>query len=161
MKRLQSLNFSASVATILLMAVKLIFDFFNVQGVDTTLDPQQVADGILSKNWEFISQVAIPGVWVMILKLVTNIKNGTFSWSALWSSPNFLTAAITLVIVILNGVGFAIAETAAPEIAEAIASGSFASIIVAILINIANPLWHFIQDWLAKIKENKAKTVNG
>lgn len=149
--RLQSVNFLASTIAIVLI-------FFNIQGVDTTLDPNQTANELLAKNWEFMSQVMIPSLMAMVFKLVANIKAGLFSWKKVIQSPNFITAAVTLIATLLTGLGYVIPATAGTEISDAILSGSTLSIIVAVLFNFANPLWHFIQDWINKLKAKKNDT---
>lgn len=141
--RLESQNFLTSVVTLLLIAL-------GVQGIEVTLNAEEVVREVLAKNLEFISTVLIPSVITIVFKVSQNVKNGTFQLSKLWKSPNFITQAITVLAGILTFIGILLPDTAPQALSDAIFSGSVGSIITAIIVNVGNPLWHFIQDLLKK-----------
>lgn len=150
--RAKSQSFLATVLTLLIMAA-------GVQGIQVDITGEQVVQEILAKNWDFILNSMLPAVGVMVFKLYQKIKDRTFQWNLFFKDANFMTFALTIIIGLLNGIGFVVAQTASAEIAAAIASGSLISIGVAVLLNIANPLWHFIQDWLKKNKPEGEKAT--
>lgn len=147
--RIQSQNFLVSIITLIFMA-------FGVQGVTVDLTGEQVVQEVMAQNWDFIVNVLIPTLSLMVFKLTEKIKDGSFKWSLFIKDTNFMTFGLTVIIGLLNGIGFVIASTASAEIAQAIASGSVISILIAIFLNVANPLWHFIRDLINK---NKTKTA--
>lgn len=143
--RIQSQNFLTSIVTLIFMA-------FGVQGIQINLTGEQVVTEVMAQNWDFIVNALIPTLSLMVFKLSEKIKDKTFQWSLFVKDTNFMTFGLTVIIGLLNGIGFVIAETASAEIAAAIASGSVISILIAIFLNVANPLWHFIRDLLNKNK---------
>lgn len=141
--RLESQNFLANL-------VMLVFIGLGVNGIDTTLDPGQTVTEIMAKNMDFIIQILIPAVITMGAKIVKNVQAGTFSFKAMIKSPNFVTQAIVVLSGIFGFIGIMLPETASTELTNAIFGGTIITLIGAIIANVVNPIWHFIQDRIKK-----------
>ena len=141
--RLESQNFLTNL-------VMLVFIGLGVNGIDTTLDPGQTVTEIMAKNMDFIIQILIPAVITMGAKIVKNVQAGTFSFKAMIKSPNFVTQAIVVLSGIFGFIGILLPETAPIELTNAIFGGTIITLIGAIIANVVNPIWHFIQDRIKK-----------
>ncbi len=141
--RLESQNFLTNVVT-------LLFLFLGVQGVDTTLDPEATVVALLTKDLDFIISILIPGLITIVFKVWKNVQSGTFDLKKLWKSPNFITQGITVLAGVLAFVGIILPPDAPVALTGAIFSGSIAVLISAIVLNVLNPIWHWIQDKLKK-----------
>ena len=141
--RLESQNFLTNVVT-------LLFIFLGVQGIDTALDPEATVVGLLTKDVEFIVSILIPGLITIIFKVVKNMQAGLFDWKKMWKSLNFITQAITVLAGALSFVGIILPPDAPADLSGAIFSGSIAVLISAIVLNVLNPIWHWLQDKLKK-----------
>lgn len=133
--------------------VTLLFIALGVQGIDTTLDPEATVVGILSKDVEFLVTILVPGLITILFKVSQNIQAGTFDWRKLFKSPNFITQAITVLAGVLGTIGIILPETAPQELSGAIFGGSIAALVSAIVLNVINPIWHWIQDRIKKNQE--------
>jgi len=145
--RLESQNFLTNV-------VILVFIALGVNGIETELDPALTVQEILAKNMDFIIQILIPAVITIGAKVWKNVQAGTFSFRAMIKSPNFITQAITVLSGVVAFIGIILPVNAPVELTEAIFGGSIIVLIGAIIANVINPIWHWIQD---KIKAGKAK----
>lgn len=146
--RLESQNFLTNL-------VMLVFIGLGINGIDTTLDPGQTVTEIMAKNMDFIVQILIPAVITMGAKIVKNVQAGTFSFKAMIKSPNFITQAIVVLSGIFGFIGIMLPDTAPTELTNAIFGGTIITLIGAIIANVVNPIWHFIQE---RIKAGKATT---
>lgn len=144
--RLESTNFITNV-------VILVFIALGINGIETNLDPAQTVQEIMAKNMDFIIQILIPASITIISKVWKNVQAGTFSFKAMIQSPNFITQALVVLAGILNFIGIILPANAPVELTNAIFSGSIIVLIGAIIANVINPIWHWIQD---KIKAGKA-----
>lgn len=149
--RLQSQNFLTNVVTLLFIAL-------GAMGVETNLDPDATAVGILSKDVEFLVTILVPGLITIIFKVSQNIQAGTFDWKKLFKSPNFITQGITVLAAMLGTIGIMLPETAPIELTNAIFGGSIAALVSAIVLNVINPVWHWLQDRLKKDQPAPAPT---
>lgn len=144
--RLESTNFLTNVVT-------LVFIALAATGITTTLDPGQTVISVMAKDMDFIIQIGIPAVITMGAKIWKNIQAGTFSFKAMIKSPNFITQALVVFSGIMAMIGIVLPETAPVELTNAIFGGSVLVLIGAIIANIINPIWHFLQPLLKPKKD--------
>ena len=144
--RLESSNFLTNM-------VILVFIALGINGIETTLDPAQTVQEVMAKNMEFIVQILIPAAITMIAKIWKNVQAKTFSFKAMIKSPNFVTQAIVVLAGLLGFIGIMLPDTAPAELTNAIFSGSVITLVGAVIANIINPLWHWIQDLIKKGKD--------
>lgn len=147
--RLESTNFLTNV-------VILIFIGLGVNGITTDLNPEETVWKLLAKDMDFLVQIFIPAVITMGAKIWKNIQAKTFSFKAMIKSRNFITQAIVVVAAILGFIGISLPETAPAELTNAIFSGSVITLVGAVIANVINPLWHWIQDLIKKGKDTPA-----
>lgn len=147
--RLESSNFLTNM-------VILVFIALGINGIETTLDPAQTVQEVMAKNMEFIVQILIPAAITMIAKIWKNVQAKTFSFKAMIKSPNFVTQAIVVLAGLLGFIGIMLPDTAPAELTNAIFSGSVITLVGAVIANIINPLWHWIQDLIKKGKDTPA-----
>lgn len=145
--RLESQNFLTNMVTLLFIALGAL-------GVETTLDPEATVVGILSKDVEFLVTILVPGLITIIFKVSQNIQAGTFDWKKLFKSPNFITQGITVLAALLGTIGIMLPETAPMELTNAIFGGSIAVLVSAIVLNVINPVWHWLQDRLKRQQDS-------
>ena len=144
--RLESTNFLTNV-------VILIFIALGINGIETTLNPEETVRELLAKNLDFIIQIFVPAIITIGAKVVKNVQAGTFSFKAMVKSPNFITQAITVLSGLVAFVGIILPPDAPVALTEALFSGSVIVLIGAVIANIVNPLWHWIQELLKKKKD--------
>ena len=138
-KRIDSQNFLTSIITVVIA----IAGFNNIT---LDLDPSETAMNILTKNWQYLIEVAGPTLITFSLKVIKAIQDKTFTFKGLLKSPNAVTALITLVAVLITGFGIILDPVAPQAVTDALFSGSIISIITALIAYIANPLYHFFFD---------------
>lgn len=144
--RLESTNFLTNV-------VILIFIALGINGIETTLNPEETVRELLAKNLDFIIQIFVPAIITIGAKVVKNVQAGTFSFKAMVKSPNFITQAITVLSGLVAFVGIILPPDAPAALTEALFSGSVIVLIGAVIANIVNPLWHWLQELLKKKKD--------
>jgi len=133
---LNSRNFFISLLSVLLMAIEL-------NGFNVSTDAGQIYDAIDAGQVSTIVSIFFVNFLNPILKLAS--KTASWSWGFL-KSPNFLTQVATVLLVGLAGLGIAFPDGAAAAVVDSIFQGGFQTIVVALVINILNPLYHFFFD---------------
>lgn len=133
---LNSRNFFVSLISIILLAIEL-------NGFPVSTDAGQIFDAVDAGQVSSIISIFFVNFLNPILKLASKAKKWT--WDFL-KSPNFITQALTVFLIGLTGFGIAFPEGAAANIVDAIFQGGFQTIVVALVINILNPLYHFFFD---------------
>ena len=142
---LKSKNFLVSIITLVLLA-------FEANSLPINVKPEQIADVVLSQDFGAIIALVVMNFLNPIMKLAT--KATKWDWGFL-KSPNFWTQGLTVVLVIIAAFGIDFPNNAAPALVTAYYSKQFSIIAMAILINVVNPIYHFIKD--ARPKEVAAK----
>lgn len=133
---LNSKNFFVSLISIILMAIEL-----NGFSVNTT--PDELYNAIDLGQVSTIVSIFFVNFLNPILKLAS--KAATWTWDFL-KSPNFITQIVTVVLIGLAGLGIVFPQGAAANVVNAIFQGGFETIVVALVVNILNPLYHFFFD---------------
>jgi len=141
--RLESQNFLTNI-------IVLIFIALGVNGIDATLDPGATAAAILARDLDFLLSVAVPSLMTITFKVWQAVQKKAFSFRAMLGSPNFITQAITVLAAIVGSIGIILPPDAPEALTSAIFSGSIGVIIAAVVLNILNPIWHWIQDRMKK-----------
>ena len=142
---LDSKNFFVSLITLILLP-------FTLNGLELPADASQVSgvvyDALISGNIGTIIAVVLPN---LVNPLMKWIQNGISGWS--WGfikSTNFWTQALTVLIIVLTGIGFVFPDGAAGNLIDAVFSGEFGAIASAFVINVVNVVYHFIKTANAK-----------
>lgn len=133
---LNSRNFFVSLISIILMAIEL-------NGFNINTDAGQIYDAIDAGQVSTIVSIFFVNFLNPILKLAS--KAATWTWDFL-KSPNFITQVVTVILIGLTGLGIAFPSGAAAAVVDSIFQGGFQTIVVALVINILNPLYHFFFD---------------
>ena len=120
---LQSKNFFVSILTL----VALFFAYFGVELPNTPSDIIDSAEGLGLVG--LITSVILPNFFNPIIKLIAEWKLNGFNWGFL-QSPNFATQFSTVVLATLE------------------VAGVTNTVLIAIIINVVNFLWHVIFDTL-------------
>lgn len=131
---LASRNFFVSLVTLVTLALA-------AQGQQVEINPEQVVDTVLNRDFIAIFTVVVPNLLNPVLKI---IQTG-WSWAFL-KSKNFWTQVITVVLMLATGFGLMFPESAVAELVEAIFGGGLGAIVTAVVVNLVNPLYHFIFD---------------
>lgn len=142
---LDSRNFFVSIISLILFTVSQISGAPIPEGAS-----QELLDAISSQDLLMIFTIAVPNFVNPVLKI---IKDKLWTWK-IFKSKNFLTQALTVLLLGVSGFGIAFPDGAASQIMDSIFGGEGTVMISAFVINIINPLWHFIFD-----KPKKLKTV--
>lgn len=133
---LQSKNFLVSVITLVLLA-------FEANSLQVNVKPEQVADVLLNRDLGAIIALIVMNFLNPIMKLAT--KAAKWDWGFV-KSPNFWTQGLTVVLVLIATFGIQFPDNAAPELITAYYSKQFSVIAMALLINVINPVYHFIKN---------------
>lgn len=133
---LNSRNFFVSLISIILMAIEL-------NGFNVNVEPGQIYDAIDLGQVSTIVSIFFVNFLNPILKLAS--KAASWTWDFL-KSPNFITQVITVILIGLTGLGIVFPQGAAANVVDAIFQGGFETIMVALVVNIINPLYHFFFD---------------
>lgn len=131
---LDSRNFFVSLVSIIMLMMA-------AQGAAIDVPAEQVVDIFLRADVVGMFSVIVPNVINPILK----ITKAGFSWAFL-KSANFWTQAGTFILLALAGAGIVFPDGAAAAIVAAIFGGNVGTIITALVVNLLNPLYHFIFD---------------
>ena len=133
---LNSRNFFVSIISIILLMLE-----FN--DLSTGVDAETIWEAFTSADLGRILSIVL----VNFLNPIMKIIRGEASWSfGFLKSKNFWTQSLTAIFVLLAGLGIVFPDGAASALVEAIFGGQFEIISLAIVVNIINPLWHFIFD---------------
>lgn len=149
---LESQNFLTNV-------IILAFMGLGVNGIDTALNPGEFALAVLARDMEFLISVALPAIITITFKVTKNIQAKTFSFARMIKSPNFITQAITVLALLVGGIGIILPPDAPQALTGAIFSGSIGVIIAAVVLNVLNPLWHWLQNRTKKDPAQLPKKV--
>lgn len=133
---LNSRNFFVSLISILLLAIEL-------NGFPVSTDAGQIFDAVGAGQVSAIISIFFVNFLNPILKLASKAKKWT--WDFL-KSPNFITQVVTVILIGLTGLGISFPDGAAAAIVDSIFQGGFQTIVVALVVNILNPLYHFFFD---------------
>ena len=147
MKKLQAIAESRNFGVTLLSIVFLAFSYNGIE-----INPDQAAQTL----WDALAGGDLALLFPVLLTNVINpilsfVKNG-FSFGFI-KTLNFWTQAATFVILLLTGYGFVFPQGAAADVVNTIFGGNLTAIIVALLINVVNPVWQ----WLSTFVFNKDK----
>ncbi len=143
---LESKNFLVSIITLVLLA-------FEANSLQVNVKPEQIADTILNRDLGAILALVVMNFLNPIMKLAT--KAAKWDWGFV-KSPNFWTQALTVVLVLVAVLGIEFPKNAAPELVAAYYSKQFSVIGMALLINVFNPIYHFIKNKQAKDETAKS-----
>jgi len=130
---LQSRNFLVSIVSLVLLS-------FQANHINVDVGAGEIVDVVMSKDLGAILSLAVLNLINPIMKLAS--KSTTWDWG-FTKSPNFWTQVLTVVLVLIAGVGIPFPENASAELITAWASKEFSVIAIAIIVNVANPLYHF------------------
>jgi len=138
--RLDSSNFFVNLITLLLLP-------FVANGLDLPAPTAEVSEvvfnAISSGDIAVIIGVALPNLLNPLFKL---FQNGVAGWS--WDflkSANFWTQAVTAALLIFAGMGLVFPDQAATDIVDSLFTGEVIAIILAMVINVINPLIHYFK----------------
>jgi len=134
---LGSRNFFVSIISLIMFTVSQLAGAQIPEGAS-----EQLLDAINAQDLAMIFTIAVPNLVNPILKIV---KDKLFTWK-IFKSVNFVTQAATVLLLGLAGFGLMFPEGAAANVVEAIFGGDTGVMISAIVINVVNPLYHFIFD---------------
>ena len=133
---LDSRNFFVSLVSLILLA-------FTSNGLESGVNADQIVNIIGSNDLGAIVGLIAVNFFNPLMKIFS--KGFKFEWTFL-QSPNFLTQFITVVLSLVALLGVVFPTEAAAEVSNAFASREFLPIAMALVINVANPVWHFFFD---------------
>ncbi len=131
-----SRNFYVSLVSIVLF----IFDF-NQLGLNLT--PEAIVDAILSGDSNALLLMLVNFI-NPILKIINNTAE--WSWSFLRSWNFWIQVGTGVLFAATLYIGIEFPDNAVTEISEALQSGVIGTITLAFVVNILNPILHFIFD---------------
>lgn len=131
---LDSRNFFVSLVSIAMLVL-------TSQGVQIDLPADQVVDIFMRADVVGVLSVIVPNLLNPIMKIA---KTG-FSWAFL-KSKNFWVQAGTFIILALSGLGIVFPDGAAASIVDTVFQGNAGAIVTALVVNLANPIYHFVFD---------------
>jgi hypothetical protein len=134
-KSIQSQNFFVSLVTLILLA-------FEANALSVNVGAEQIVSVLASKDAGAIISLFVLNFINPIMKLLN--KTQEWDWGFL-KSPNFWTQSLTVVLAAVAIFGLQLPEDAAPELVSAYYSQQFSIISVAVVINIINPIYHFLK----------------
>jgi len=134
-KSIQSQNFFVSLVTLILLA-------FEANALSVNVGAEQIVSVLASKDAGAIISLFVLNFINPIMKLLS--KTQEWDWGFL-KSPNFWTQSLTVVLAAVAIFGLQLPEDAAPELVSAYYSQQFSIISVAVVINIINPIYHFLK----------------
>jgi len=134
-KSIQSQNFFVSLVTLILLA-------FEANALSVNVGAEQIVSVLASKDAGAIISLFVLNFINPIMKLLS--KTQEWDWGFL-KSPNFWTQSLTVLLAAVAIFGLQLPEDAAPELVSAYYSQQFSIISVAVVINIINPIYHFLK----------------
>jgi hypothetical protein len=132
---LKSQNFFVSLVTLLLLA-------FEANNLTVNINPEQVVDTLLSRDAGAIISLVVLNFANPILKLISNASSWSWGFTR---SPNFWTQVVTVALAATALIGLEFPADAAPELVSAYYTNQFSIISVAVVINLINPIYHFLK----------------
>ena len=139
-ERLQSQNFLTDIISFVL------FSLTAGAMISTSFDLDTTVVAILEQNWEYVIGTSIPAFITFVMKVVTSIKEKTFSFAKILKSPNAITKFLVIVSGIFASLNVILPADMPQVLGDAILSGSLGSIVTAVIVTIINPIWHIIMD---------------
>jgi hypothetical protein len=139
---LKSQNFFVSLVTLVLLA-------FEANNLTLNVSADQIVDTFLTRDAGAILSLVVLNFANPILKLIS--RTAEWDWG-FTRSANFWTQVATVVLAGIAIFGLEFPEGAGPELVQAYYTNQFSIISVAIVINLVNPIYHFL-----KKKENAAE----
>lgn len=112
-------------------------------GIVIDVDPQTLLDTVSSGNLGAILALFIANFLNPITKIVQKFREKGWS-GAFLKSPNFWVQTGTAVISLLALIGLMLPEGASENVVNAVFTGDFNLIVMAIVVNVLNPLYHFL-----------------
>ena len=132
---LKSQNFFVSLVPLVLLA-------FEANSLTLNVSADQVVDTLLSRDAGAILSLVVLNFANPILKLISR----TSEWDCGFTrSANFWTQVATVVLAGIAIFGLEFPADAAPELVSAYYTNQFSVISVAIVINLVNPIYHFLK----------------
>lgn len=150
MNRLKSLNFMTSLTSLSILGViSTFFTSIITESIGVPLDVNlfELIKQTVAGNLEYIVTFTVPSITNLYLKIRQKYLNNELDWRKIFKSKNFLTFLLTAVvglITIISGIVFP--ENIGSELTSAIWSGNITLIILAVVMQVINPIIHFIQD---------------
>jgi nitrous oxidase accessory protein NosD len=135
-KRIESQNFFVSLVTLLLLA-------FEANQLTVNVSAEQVVSVFASQDAGAIISLIFLNFLNPVMKILSKAQE--WSWEFL-KSANFWTQVVTVALAGVAIFGLQFPEGAAPELVEAYYSKQFSIISVAIVVNLINPIYHFIKN---------------
>jgi hypothetical protein len=132
---LKSQNFFVSLVTLVLLA-------FEANNLTLNVSAEQVVDTFLTRDAGAILSLVVLNFANPILKLIS--KASEWSWD-FTKSANFWTQVATVVLAGIAIFGLEFPADAAPELVQSYYTNQFSIISVAIVINLVNPIYHFLK----------------
>jgi nitrous oxidase accessory protein NosD len=134
-KRIESQNFFVSLVTLLLLA-------FEANQLTVNVSAEQVVSVFASQDAGAIISLIFLNFLNPVMKILSKAQE--WSWEFL-KSANFWTQVVTVALAGVAIFGLQFPEGAAPELVEAYYSKQFSIISVAIVVNLINPIYHFLK----------------
>lgn len=132
---LDSQNFFTNLLTVLFIALN-----FNGAGLPTEL-PVSIIDAIMAGDFNNLIFIALPSLINSILKIT---RTG-WSWG-FWKTQNFWAQILTVLFIGLAAYGVIVPDNAVAELLSAFMSKELSAIIIALVINVVNPLTYIFFD---------------
>lgn len=133
---LDSRNFFVSLVSLILLA-------FTSNGLEIGVDADQIVSTINGQDMGAIVALLAVNFFNPVLKIFS--KGFDFKWT-FFKSPNFITQVITVVLSLVSLLGVVFPAEAATAVSDSLLTREFLPIAMALVINVANPVWHFFFD---------------
>lgn len=143
--RSESRNFYVSLASLFLLTLGV------ASGQEINIDAPTLIDSLESGGVVTVVTLFFVNFLNPIMKIIGKAQRGELDWPPILKSTNFLVQSLTVVLSGITLLGIAFPVDAPGEIITALETKDFVTIWIALGINIANPVYHFIRD---KKKEN-------
>lgn len=126
--------------------ISLALLFITYQQIPVNISAEETFSQLQGKNFiTAILTVIIPNFFNPLMKLIGKITSGGFDWGFI-KSPNFWTQILTVVLASVTAItGIEFGGDAPGQLVASWGDGALA-FVMAMLINIINPLWHFFFD---------------
>lgn len=134
---LGSRNFLVSILT-------LIGLFVTGQGLDWNVDNSALANQLVGQHLSTILVVLGTNIGLPIVNLVRKAITTGLDTSIL-KSVNFITHVLSAVLIGVSVFGIMFPDGAAADLVNSIAGGQITVILTAIVVNLVNPIIHFLR----------------
>lgn len=138
-QRVDSINWYTSLVSLVLTA-------FAAWNIEVDLNANDVVNEVIAKNWNYIVTILVPSVITISMKVYTKYKAKLLKLKDLIKSPNFITQALSVVALVTTLIGITFGSEMPQAVSDAITSGSFITLLTALVAHVLNPIWHFIKD---------------